>query len=61
MTAHEVWSRAEQNTVTAALARAAARFGPRIFLDFSGTTYSYSDIDRQSTRLARGLLDLGIR
>jgi crotonobetaine/carnitine-CoA ligase len=61
MTAHEVWSRAEQNTVTAALASAAARFGPRIFLDFSGTTYSYSDIDRQSTRLARGLLDLGVR
>jgi len=61
MTAHEVWSRAEQNTVTAALARAAARFGPRIFLDFSGTTYSYSDIDLQSTRLARGLLDLGVR
>src|ERR1700730_11208545 len=61
MTAHEVWSRAEQDTVTAALARAAARFGPRIFLDFSGTTYSYSDIDRQSTRLARGLLDLGVR
>jgi carnitine-CoA ligase len=61
MTAHEVWSRAEQNTVTAALARAAARFGPRIFLDFSGTTYSYSDIDRQSTCLARGLLELGVR
>jgi crotonobetaine/carnitine-CoA ligase len=61
MTVHEVWSRAEQDTVTAALARSAARFGPRIFLDFSGTTYSYSDIDRQSTRLARGLLDLGVR
>jgi crotonobetaine/carnitine-CoA ligase len=61
MTAHEVWSRAEQNTVTAALARAAERFGPRIFLDFSGTTYSYSDIDQQSTRLARGLIELGVR
>src|SRR5260370_29246871 len=61
MTAHEVGSRAEQDTVTAARARAAARFGARVFLDFSGTTYSYSYIDRQSTRLARGLLDLGVR
>jgi crotonobetaine/carnitine-CoA ligase len=61
MTAHEVWSRAEQNTVTAALARAAAQFGARVFLDFSGTTYTYSDIDRESTRLARGLLNLGVR
>ena len=61
MTAHEVWSRAEQDTVTAALARSAARFGPRVFLDFSGETYTYSDVDRESTRLARGLTELGVR
>src|ERR1700722_14453527 len=51
MTQHDVWSRTEQETVTGALARAAAEFGPRIFLDFSGETYTYSDIDRESTRL----------
>jgi carnitine-CoA ligase len=61
MTAHEVWSRAEQDTVTAALARSAARFGPRVFLDFSGATYTYADVDGESTRLARGLIELGVR
>jgi crotonobetaine/carnitine-CoA ligase len=61
MADHEVWSRAEQETVTGALARAVAEFGPRTFLDFSGDTYSYADIDRESTRLARGLIALGVR
>ena len=61
MTAHEVWSRAEQDTVTAALARSAARFGPRVFLDFSGATYTYADVDGESSRLARGLIELGVR
>jgi crotonobetaine/carnitine-CoA ligase len=61
MTVHEVWSRAEQDTVTAALARAAARFGPSIFLDFSGATHTYAEVDRLSTQLARGLIGLGVR
>jgi crotonobetaine/carnitine-CoA ligase len=61
MTQHDVWTRTEQETVTGALARAVADFGPRIFLDFSGETYSYADIDRESTRLARGLAGLGVR
>ena len=61
MTQHDVWSRTEQETVTGALARAAAEFGSRIFLDFSGETYTYADIDRESTRLARGLAGLGVR
>src|SRR6201984_2150519 len=61
MTVHEVWSRAEQDTVTAALARAAARFGPSIFLDFSGATHTYAEVDRLSSQLARGLIELGVR
>ena len=61
MTVHEVWSRAEQDTVTAALARAAERFGASIFLDFSGHTYTYAEVDRLSTQLARGLIELGVR
>src|ERR1700722_17751461 len=61
MASREVWSRAPQETVTRALARAVAQHGPRVFLDFSGDTYTYSDIDRESTRLARGLRDLGVR
>jgi crotonobetaine/carnitine-CoA ligase len=61
MASREVWSRAPQETVTRALARSVAQHGPRVFLDFSGDTYTYSDIDRESTRLARGLRDLGVR
>jgi crotonobetaine/carnitine-CoA ligase len=60
MMSHEVWSRAEKDTVTAALARSVAAHGSRVFLDFSGDRYSYADIDRESTRLARGLIALGI-
>jgi crotonobetaine/carnitine-CoA ligase len=61
MTLHEVWSRAQQETVTGALARSVASHGSRVFLDFSGDTYTYTDIDRESTRLARGLIELGVR
>jgi crotonobetaine/carnitine-CoA ligase len=58
---HEVWTRAEEDTVTAALARSSAQFGGRVFLDFTGDSYSYADIDRQSTRLARSLQQLGVK
>src|SRR6202048_4049774 len=61
MMSHEVWSRAQKDTVTAALARSVAAHGSRVFLDFSGDHYSYADIDRESTRLARGLIALGVR
>ena len=55
-----VWQRGTQDTVTAALSRSAAQFGDRIFLDFSGATYTYAEIDRQSNRLARGLAERGV-
>jgi crotonobetaine/carnitine-CoA ligase len=61
MMSHEIWSRAQKDTVTAALARSVAAHGSRLFLDFSGDLYSYADIDRESTRLARGLIALGVR
>src|SRR5258708_39527462 len=60
MMSHEVWSRAQKDTVTAALARSVAAHGSRVFLDFSGDHYSYADIDRESTRLARGLIAHGV-
>lgn len=47
--------------MTGALARAAADYGDRTFLDFTGDLYSYADIDRESTRLAKGLVALGVR
>ena len=61
MSIYQVWSRAQQDTVTAALNRAVVSHGSRTFLDFTGDTYTYSDIDRESTRLARGLIALGVR
>jgi carnitine-CoA ligase len=61
MTQNAIWSRGQQDTVTAALTRSAAQFSERIFLDFSGELYTYTDIDQLSTRLARGLIQLGVR
>src|SRR3546814_3651202 len=50
-----------QQTVTGVLAAAVKEAPERIFLDFSGIQYSYADIDSASTRLANGLLDLGVK
>ena len=61
MISYPVWSQTEQDTVTAALAKASARFATRVFLDFSGDLYTYGAIDTESTRLAHGLIDLGVR
>ena len=61
MDEQEIWSRGKQDTVTAALARSATLYSDRTFLDFSGDLYTYADIDRASTRLARGLIALGVK
>ncbi|MGF6999349.1 AMP-binding protein [Paraburkholderia sp. GAS32] len=61
MDEHEIWSRGKQDTVTAALARSAAAYRDRIFLDFSGELHTFAEIDRESTRLARGLIALGVK
>ncbi|MCC2601173.1 AMP-binding protein [Sphingopyxis yananensis] len=50
-----------QQTVTGVLAAAVKEAPERIFLDFSGIQYSYADIDSASTRLANGLLALGVK
>jgi crotonobetaine/carnitine-CoA ligase len=55
------WQPGTQDTVTAALARAAAQFADRIFLDFSGTHHTYAQIDTESNRLAHGLANLGVK
>jgi crotonobetaine/carnitine-CoA ligase len=57
-----VWSptKYEDDTVTAALARAVSAFADRIFLDFDGVQHTYAEVDRLSTRLARGLQQCGV-
>lgn len=47
-------------TVTAALAEAVANHGDRVFLDFDGKLYTYTEVDRLSTRLAHGFAELGV-
>ena len=61
MNEQKTWSLGTQDTVTAALARSAAQYRDRIFLDFSGELHSYADVDRESTRLAHGLIELGVK
>ena len=53
-------SKAIRDTVTGVLSRAASGFGERIFLDFSGAMHTYGEVDALSTRLANGLLALGV-
>jgi carnitine-CoA ligase len=61
MDEHKIWSRGRQDTVTAAIARSATQYRDRTFLDFSGDLYTYGEIDRASTRLAHGLIALGVK
>lgn len=56
----ETWSVGERDTVVAALDRAVASHPDRIFLDFSGTFYTYREVDSLSTKLANSLSDLGV-
>lgn len=56
----KTWSTGVQDTIVAVLSRAIASHPEREFLDFTGLKFTYGDIDRESTRLARGLADLGV-
>lgn len=55
-----VWSKGERDTVIAALNRAATTLPDEIFLDFKGETYSFADIDKNSTCLAHELAGMGV-
>lgn len=57
----ETWAVGERDTVIAALDRAVAAHPDRILLDFAGELYTYSDVDRLSTRLAHSFEALGVR
>jgi carnitine-CoA ligase len=57
---YSAWQWLEQDTLPAAFARVLALAPERIFLDFSGDTYSYGDFERLSTRFAHQLRELGV-
>jgi len=53
-------TRGTRDTINHALARAVAESGDRVFLDFSGTTYTFAETDRLATALAHSLHKLGV-
>lgn len=56
----DTWSLGQQDTVIAALARAAAAHPDRVLLDFSGKLTTYGKLDQLSTRMAHALGALGV-
>ena len=50
-----------QDTINAALRRAATETPDRVFLDFGGEIYRFADIDRLATEMAHGLLAAGVK
>jgi crotonobetaine/carnitine-CoA ligase len=56
----DTWSLGEQDTVIAALARAAAAHPDRVLLDFSGVLTTYGEVDQLSTCMAHALGALGV-
>ncbi len=54
------WLAGRGETITGVFADAVARRSDAVFLDFLGDTYTYGEIDRESSRLAHGLTALGV-
>lgn len=54
------WMFGDEDSLTALLHRSVDSFGDRLFLDFSGDSYTYGDVERESARLARGLREHGV-
>jgi carnitine-CoA ligase len=55
-----VWTPGQAGTVTAVLSRAVEQSPDKVFLDFAGETYTYSQVWELSLRRAAGLDQLGI-
>jgi carnitine-CoA ligase len=54
------WSTQGQKTLPEALSEACAKWPDRMYLDFSGDTYTYAEVDRATTSMAHGLAEIGI-
>jgi len=57
----ETWALGQQDTVISALERAVAAHPDRVLLDFGGNLYTYSEVDKLSTRLAHSLASLSVK
>ena len=56
-----VWSVSELDTIVDVLPRAVAACPEALFLDFSGTEYTYAQVWQLAQRRAAGLKSLGLR
>jgi crotonobetaine/carnitine-CoA ligase len=54
------WSLGRRDTVIDALTQAVAAWGDELFLEFSGTRYTYRELDRLSNAQAHALAELGV-
>lgn len=57
----EVWTKADQDTVTAVFARAVRDHAGKRFLDILGEVYTYAEFDALTNRFANGLKALGVK
>jgi crotonobetaine/carnitine-CoA ligase len=55
-----VWTPGRADTVTAVLSRAVEQTPDKVYLDFSGTRYTYSDVWQLALRRAAGLAQIGV-
>lgn len=57
---HQMWKNPEATTVAAMLRDAAKQWPDKHFLDLSGETFTFRQVDELSNQLANGLLVLGV-
>jgi len=55
------WKAGESGTINTVLRHAAAEYGDRMFLEFLGEEYSFTDLENRACRLANGLAALGVK
>ena len=54
------WSNRGSSTIPQALKNACEKWPNKTYLDFSGEKYTFAEVDRESTRIAHGLVELGV-
>lgn len=54
------WTNPDATTVAQMMREAAQRWPNKTFIDLTGETYSFAEVDRLSNQLANGLVELGV-
>lgn len=58
---HDKWTTRGQTTIPRALSEACSKWPDKVFLDFSGETYTYREVEGETMRIAHGLAALGVK